>query len=242
MPTRSKWRNRNLEYYDLSNRNILWRGQRNHWHADFLETTSIPGDGSRANGTPWVQDITGAAPPTVTLGADAQGANCTSTLTSDSQAQDATIHFDDNRHFDVTNNLIFQARAQVSVLPTLVAECSLGLMGDHAAGILNTTYNVGFIIDVAGAVSCVLDDNAAQQTASSGVTMTVSTWYDFLIDCTNVNDIRFFINGANVATGTTFSYDATGANAILQPVFGCYKASGAGVGTGILQSMDIWQD
>ena len=243
MSTRSKYRNGKLAFFDPAQKHLWTRYEsRSHWHEDFDTLTTIPGDGSKANGTPWVQDITGAAPPVVSLVADGAGGQLSCALTSDSQAQDATAHFDDTRYYDVSNNVVFQAYAQLSVLPTLVAEGYVGLMSDHAAGSLNTTYRAGFLLDVAGAVTITIDDNATVTSISTGLTLDVSTWYSFRIETFDVTKLRFYINGVNYGGGSATPYAATGANAVLQPALGMYKSTGAGVGTLLVDSVDIWQD
>lgn len=211
---------------------------------DFELYSSIPDFGSRANGSPWVKKIVGAAPPTLTLAADAAGGVMTSTLTADSQKQEATGCWDDSRHWDITaGGGIFQGIAKLTTLPTLAAECGLGLIGDWAdGGMLGPTYSAGFIMDVAGAVSCVIDDNVTPQNVSAGVTMVVNTWYIFRIDFSTITGVKFFINGAVVAGSSTFGYAATGANAILQPYYGCYKVSGAGLGVAQCQRVQFWTD
>ncbi|NIO43781.1 MAG: hypothetical protein GTO41_28665, partial [Burkholderiales bacterium] len=102
------------------------------------------------------------------------------------------------------------------------------------------TYSAFFTADGSGAIICEVDDNATDSSAASGVTATAAQTKIYRIDFTDVTDVRFYIDGAHVATGTTFPYAATGANAILQPLVGCYKASGAGVGTVQCDYQKIW--
>jgi hypothetical protein len=61
--------------------------------------------------------------------------------------------------------------------------------------------------------------------------MAVDTFHIFRIDATDPTNVRFFIDGVEVSTSGQMSFAATGANAILQPYFSVYKASGVGVGT-----------
>ncbi len=150
MSTNSRYINGALTFFDPAKK-YLWtrRETRYQLHDDFDLYTSIPAAASRANGNPWVQDITGAAPPTVALGADAQGGTLVCSLTSASQAQDATAHWDDNRHVDLDAGAVFQAYAKVSTLPTLLGIAHIGLMSDNGSSFLGTTYNVGFTIAAA---------------------------------------------------------------------------------------------
>jgi hypothetical protein len=119
---------------------------------------------------------------------------------------------------------------RISVLPTLNSEAVFGLIGDWADGLDAVTYSAFFTADGSGEIFCEVDDNATDQSATSGVTALATDWKVYRIDFTDVTNVLFFINGNHVATGTTFTYAAAGANAILQPYAGLYKASGAGLG------------
>lgn len=243
MSTKSKYYAGALTFWDPAKKN-LWMGRecRYRWHDDFDTYTSIVDDGSRANGSPWVSDITGSGPPTNTLVADGSSGIYQAAHTSTSEAQDATIHFDDNRHVDLDKGAIFQAYARLTVLPTLLGIAHVGLASDHnAGGILGTTYNVGFIMAAGGAVSTVIDDNATQVTTATGVTMTVNEWYAFRIESFSKSAIRWYINGAVVGVVGVYAGTA-GANSTLQPFLGTAKASGAGVGTLQVDSVDVWMD
>jgi hypothetical protein len=243
MSTKAQYLAGALTHYDPAKNYVWTRRETRYQHRDEFDAyTSIPGDGSRANGTPWVQDITGSGPPTVALGTDLQSQAVTCALEATDEQQDATIHYDDNRHLDVSKNLVVQFVAQLSVLPTLLGTAHLGIAGDHAAAYASTTYNILFTFAAAGVCSIRIDDNDAVKTAATGVTLTVATDYVFRIECFDATKIRFYINGAYVCGTTDTPYVATGANAILQPFCGVNKASGAGVGSLLIRSFNAWQD
>ena len=244
MSTACKYINGIQTFFDPAKKG-LWtrRESRYQYHDDFDLYTSIPAAASRANGNPWVKDITGAAPPTVAFGADAQGGTLVCSLTATSEAQDASAHWDDNRHVDLDAGAVFQAYAKLTTLPTGNGIAHLGLMSDNGTNFLGTTYNVGFTIAASGALSCNIDDNATPAAISTGVTLTVDTYYAFRIESFAKSAIRFYLDGARVAGSTTFAYAATaGANSTLQPVVGVSKASGTGLGVLTVGSIDIWQD
>lgn len=244
MATKSMYQNGSLTFFDPAKKYLVSRREtRNQYRDNFALYSSIPTAGSRANGTPWVKDITGAAPPTITLVADAIGGVVENALTSASQAQDASCHWDDNRHICLDNGPVVQFYAKLTVLPTLLGIAHLGLISDNGTDFAGTTYNAGFTIAAGGVVSAAIDDNVTPTTATTGVTMTVDTYYAFRIEAFTKSAIRFFINGALVAGSTSFNYAATaGANSTLQPIFGIGKASGAGVGTLQVANFDYWQD
>lgn len=243
MATKSYYRNGVLTFYDPAKKHIWTNRMARSWfHEDFDSITTIPGDGSKANGTPWVDDITGAAPPVTSIVADAPGGVVQHALTADSQAQDATIHFDDTRYFDLSRGLVYQALMRCTVLPTSTATAHIGLTSDHSAGFVNTSYNVGFTVAASGALSINMDDNATLTAISTGLNLTVDVWYVLRIECFDLTKVRYYVNGVNYGGSSATPYAATGANLVLQPYQGVYKASGTGVGTLQVDSVDIWQD
>lgn len=197
----------------------------------------IPASGSDESGCIWTKKIVGAAPPTVAIAANTVNGVVACTLTSDSQAQTAILHADDQKVWDSGQGLIFEARIKLSVLPTDVAEIVIGLASDYAAPD-STTYNAMFTADGDGALTCESDDNTTDSGAiASGTTLDNATWAILRIDCSNESDVKFYINGVRVASSTTFVVQGP-----LQPFIGCYKASGAGVGTIQVDYVRVWQN
>ncbi len=244
MSTRAAYVGGILTHYDPAQKYLYTRREsRYHFHDDFDVATTIPAAASRANGNAWVKKITGAAPPTVDYVADGSGGILAHTLTSASQAQDATSYWDDQRCIDLDRVAIFQAYAQLTVLPTGNSIAHLGLADDYAAGFVGTTYNAGFTIAASGVVTANMDDNVTPLAIATGITLTVSTWYAFRIESLSKASIKFFINGAQVAGTQAFNYGGSaGANSTLQPFIGIGKASGTGVGTLQVDSVDVWQN
>ena len=128
----------------------------------------------------------------------------------------------------------------VAVLPTDVAELTWGLVGDWADGYDAITYSALFTADGSGEIFCELDDDATNSSATSGVTVTAGVWHCYKIDFSDLTSVKYYIDGVRVAVATTFPYVATGANAVLQPLVGGYKATGTGVGTVNCRNVRIW--
>ncbi len=242
MPTKARWVNGQLIYYDSQTFEHYGPQAPLVYYDDFVGAgnVTIPAAGSAESGMDWTTRIIGAAPPTVAGVADAAGGVIQCALTSASQAQTAGLDHDDQRNFDLSKGLIFECRLKVSVLPTLIAEAIWGLIDDNAVPD-TATYSAFFTVDGSGEVFCEVDDNVNNQSATSGVTVTTAQTKVYRIDFTDVTDVRFYIDGVHVATGTTFTYAATGANAILQPYIALYKASGAGLGTIQTDFVRMWQ-
>ena len=142
--------------------------------------------------------------------------------------------------FSVAQGVILEARVKLAVLPSAAeVVAAWGLHGTWADG--GSAYRVGFNATGSGLIYVEDDDDATPSgLISTGVTATAAQWKIYLIDCTVQTDIKFYIDGVGVATGTTFSNAA--ADPSVQPHFGMYKASGAGVGTMYVDYVKIWQN
>lgn len=200
----------------------------------------IPASGSDESGCKWTKKIVGAAPPTVAKAADTVNGYALCSLTSASQKQDAALHWDDQLSLSLAQGIIFECRLALTTLPTLNAIASWGLWGAWADG--GSAYRVGFEAPAGGLVACESDDNATDTSASSGETLLTTEYHVYRIDCTTQSDIKFFINGARVASSTTFNNAASAANSKCQPHFGLYKASGAGLGVMAVDYVKIWMN
>lgn len=158
-----------------------------------------------------------------------------------SEAQESGIHWGDQRSLVLDQNLNFQCRLAVQTLPTLLSEAVWGLAGDKNAVADTVAEAIWFKVDGSGAVVVESDDTVNEQTdISTGTTLTAGTNAIFLIDCSTITDCKFFINGEQVATGTTFDMSTVSALA-LQPYFHIAKASGAGLGVLDVDKVDVWQ-
>ena len=201
----------------------------------------IPAAGSPESGTKWTGKITGAAPPTVAKTGDGVNGLVACSLTSDSQAQEAALEMNDELMASIAQGAIFEARLSVLTAPTLNGVASWGLYGAYAAG--GSNYRAGFEITAASLIpTCEVDDAVTDTALASGVTLVVGTYYIFRIDATTQTDIKFYIDGARVAGASTFASAASAANSKMQPHFGVYKASGAGLGVISVDYVKVWQD
>lgn len=242
MSTKARWVNGILTYYDGQTHEQLGPQAPLVFYDDFIGSgaTVIPAAASAESGCNWEKKITGST--TVAGLADAANGAIECALDSTSEKQDAGLYMGDQRQFSLEQGLIFETRLKVSVLPTDVAEAVFGVIDDWADGPDAIVYSAFFSADGGGAITCETDDNATDSGAiSSGVTVTNAQWKIYRIDFTSLTDIRFYIDGVHVAAGTTFAYAATGANAILQPYFGLYKATGAGLGKIQVDYARLWQ-
>ena len=245
MGTKARWRGNVLEFYDSATHERVKRLAPVVFEDDFIRSDPvILALGSAASGCRWVKKVvlTGGSPDVAIL-VDQAGGVVQCALDNASEKQDAGLCMDDNRSFDLTKGLIMEFRAKVSVTPTLLAEVIMGLVDDWTDGLIDSaTYQVSFNLDGSTAIRVQMDDDATDLDEDSGLTAAPGDWHIYRIDATVVSDIKFYVDGAHIATTNTFNFAATGANAILQPYFGLYKASGAGVGTLLVDKVNIWQN
>lgn len=241
------WKDSKLVMYDPSEKYETISFQKG---VAFLEDfcgafTAIPAGGSEESGCLWSKKLvqTGGS-PSVAIVADAAGGIVQCALDNTGEKQDAALYMGDQRQFDVSKDLMVEFRIKVSVTPTLVAEVYWGLFDNWADGEVDAaTYMVCFCCDGSTSVYCESDDNSNDKSADSGKTAATGDWHVYRIEAFDQADLHFYVDGERVASSTTFDFsNATGANAILQPMVGCYKASGAGVGTVQVDYVKIWSD
>lgn len=186
----------------------------------------------------WFTKLVGSATVALVAKPD-HAAACT--LTSATEKQDAVLYEGDTKVWCLDNGLVVDVRVKVDVLPTLAAECVWGLCSDWVDGPDAIARSVFFTVDGSGEVFCEMDDAITDRSTTSGVTVLANEPHQFRIDASNKADVKFYIDGIQVATGTTFNYAATaGANSTLQLYMSAYKASGAGVGTVTMDCARAW--
>jgi hypothetical protein len=216
------------------------------FHDDFTGgDIVIPAATSEESGCKWSKLITTTlGSPTVAGVANIQNGIVAAAIDGGQDEEEgACLYMSDQLTFSIAQGLIFEARVKLKILPTIdgadSAVASWGLWGAWAAA---SNYRVGFEAIASGAVNCESDDTSADTSASSGITVTTADWKIYRIDCTTQTDIKFFIDGVRVASGTTFSNAAAGANALMQPYFGVYKPDGEAVGTIQVDYVSLWQN
>lgn len=162
---------------------------------------------------------------------DVAGGAVAVSLTSASAKQEGALFLGDQRTFDLSKGVVFEARIKLATLPTSGSKFFAGLIGDYADGPDAITYSAFIAANGSGALLAETDDNVTDNSVATGVTATTAEWHDIMINAIDKNNIEFYVDGVQVATSTTFAFTAVGANAILQPYIGIYKASGTSVGT-----------
>jgi hypothetical protein len=232
MSTKARYVNGILRYFESDTHETSGPVAPVSFYDDFLQPSLvIPAVASLESGVDWAKKIVGAAPPTVAGVANETNGIVRCALTADVQKQDAGLYFGDQLTLSAVQGLVFEARVKISTLPTLNAEAVWGVTSAWADGPDAITYSAFFTADGSGEVICESDDNATDQSATSGVTATNAQWKIYRIDFSDVTSVKFYIDGAQVAAGTTFPWAASAANSKVQPYLGLYKVGDdAGVG------------
>ena len=85
------------------------------------------------------------------------------------------------------------------------------------------------------------DTTTNNDDTATGITSVAGTYDIYKIDFTDLEDVRFYVNGVHVSTATTFDMsDLTAAEKIMQPYFSLDKASGTGVGDLTIDYVKFW--
>ncbi len=232
-----------LGFHDVNTQETLVRFNPIQFQDDFQGAgVVIPAAGAAVDGYPWVAQIVGAAPPTVAQVANDALGVIALTLTSASQAQTAALYWGDSLTWDLTKGVIFEARVALDALPSVSGvSATFGMQSAYAAP-ASVSYYTNFNVANTGAVSYQTKDGVNTVSTASGTTVTAgaTVWHIYQIDCSDATHVVFKIDGSIVTSTAAFA--ATGANALVQPNFQMYKASGTGVGTMYVDYVKIFSN
>lgn len=164
-------------------------------------------------------------------------------LDSTSEAQDSGVFMNDVRQFDLNAGLVVDFRFKTIVVPTSGTRVVIGMAANHNLDKDTVVTSAWFSMDGDGELFCETDDTTNDESTTSGTTLTTSAFRTGRMDFTNIADVRFYLDGASVATGTTFDMsNLTSAEAIMQPYIMCDKASGSSLGQLYVTDITIFSD
>ena len=234
MSTKARYHNGILEYYDSQTHERVAPFAPVVYAEDFLGDGTIP--------AAWTAiDVSSAGDTTPLIAADVANGVCRMPLDVTSEAQESGLTWGDQRPLILNQGLVIEMRVALQTLPTLLAEAVWGLAGDKNAVADTVAESIWFKADGNGAIVVENDDATnTNDDISTGTTLTAGTFAIFRIDCTTIADCEFYVDGAAVATGTTFDMsDVAGLK--LQPYCHIAKASGAGLGVLDVDYVRVWQ-
>ena len=245
--TNSKWRGGQLAFFDGSTHETAEPFAPIYVYDDFLgyDVAKTNGQffnlGSTADSF-WTIAATGVGGPATVKKALSV---VTLHLEADVETEDAGI-YSNTLAFNIDKGPIFEARIDVAVLPTLEAEVHIGFQGeahvadDQVAANDDIDLHAFFVLDGSGAIVIYTDDGAADNNAvATGITAVPGTYNAFRIDCTTPTNVLFYIDGVQVATGTTFSL-ASG-TMMMMPNIMVTKAGSAGLCDVKIDYVRVWQ-
>jgi hypothetical protein len=238
--TRAKWRANQLFFYDGTTYETVRPVAPVYFFDDFL--------GNVTNTDCWTVIDVGA-------GSTAQAASVLTITENVAGATDENgVYFKNDKPFNKSKGPIFETRMALNVAPTLGTEIIFGLMKDSltpgagrilVADELLVYAMFGFYTTVGAGLIPVIrtkDAGATSAITSTAVTaFSLDVYHVFRIDCTTPADIKFYVDGVGVATGTTFNV-SNAADVMMQPILTAQKVgANAGLGIALFDYVRIWQ-
>jgi hypothetical protein len=232
-------------WYDTSTYETLKATYPLYFYDDFLGSAG----GSVFGGTQIWNVVDVGALATAAIVANSSNGQFLLHLAATNEAEDAVLYqyntalADDNLTFDVGNGLIFETRINMAVAPGTGVRAVAGMSGPHDLD-KDTTANAAWFSWAASQVCNVETDDTTNDTAAAtGITTVAGTYNIFRIDFTTIADVKFFIDGARVASGTTFDMSNLSASEQqMQPYFSLDKANGTGLGEMNIDYVKIWSN
>lgn len=178
-----------------------------------------------------IKDTSSAGTPTYVTATE-DGGSFVATLASTSEAEIVTLYQNDILMLDLAKLHQVWWIAKVSGIDS-VTDLVLGVgsaQNDTEDSVATAAW---FKIDGSASTSNLLaeTDDGTNDNSVTTATSLSSTYKKLLIDFSSgLSDVRFFIDGTRVASGTTFDMSDVSAGTNVQPFMQLHKASGTGVG------------
>lgn len=201
----------------------------------------LPVAGTPQPGYPWVKKVVlTAGVPAVGGVANAAGGVIALSLDATSEKQDAVLYANDQLTWDMTKNLVYEARAALGVVPAVAGvESVFGLQSAWIDGPDNAAFYARFQVNGSGAVNLQMKDGVNTYSFATGVTLTAGAYHVFRIDVDDATNVLFSIDGTRVNPPAKLAFAATGASAVLQPYASVYKATGVGTATLLVDMIQV---
>lgn len=233
--TKAKWRGGQLAFYDNQTYETVLPVAPVVLHDDFL--------GTIVDTNLWTEVESADSSKAIALSV------LTYHLAVTGESEDAGIYGRDSKVWNIDKGLIFEARVALHVLPTSAAEVIIGVQNDsygaasqRVAGTDEIDKHALFAFIASGACVIYTDDGTVDHNAvATGITVVPDAYHIFRIDFTNSADVKFYIDGVNVAGGTTFKLNTVAA-LMVQPVVMVDKhTADAGLGDIYVDYIKLWQ-
>jgi hypothetical protein len=234
--SKAKWKGGQLAFYDGTTYETTLPMAPRYLYDDF--------EGETLNTDIWLANDAGAATQTVADG------TAILYLDATDEVQEADIGAAGNSlDWDISKGLIIEFRATQSVALAGQAEAHLGVLGEsivddqQISSADDVAEHAVFSMDGSLNILINTDDGTNQTTAyDTTVDAVVGTYNIFRIDFTNIEDVRFYIDGADVTPAAGVDMSDIG-SPLVQPAMICQKHGGAAgnLGTLTVDYVKIWQ-
>lgn len=203
------------------------------WAGTTKRTDQFDGAGiitTTADALGWAAVLTGTTPTATRFGEDGGAAKLTLTNTNESQL--AVLYFKDILCYDLANVIRCHWIIKLDAVDA-VTNLAVGLASAHNTTLDSVVTNAWFrLIGATSTTALVVEtDDAANDTDDVATGATLAGVYKKLeIDFSKgLSDVRFLVDGARVAAGTTFDMSDLTSGLNVQPYVSHGKASGTGV-------------
>ena len=146
----------------------------------------------------------------------AHGGQFALSIVAAAEAQDAVLYMGDNLQFDLQSLLKMRFRMKVA-LCTAGVELVAGMAGAHNLAKDSVAQHAWFKLPGAFTMKCESDDETNDNNDKTAITIDTGVWYDYEIDFQDDTDVKFYINGVQMAPTVTF--DMSNYTSGLQPYF-----------------------
>lgn len=184
----------------------------------------------------WDVAITGAAPPTATVG----GINGELTLahTSDAQVQIVSVFQSDVLNYDIDTIQRIEFRAKTVATLDSTTSLAFGVASARNDAVDSIAAHASFRLIGSNAIVVESDDGTTDKDdIATGATL-VATYKKFVIDFTGgKSDVKFYVDGTRVAASTTFDMSAYSSG--LQPYVQLQKSSDTNADTATIDYIKI---
>ena len=121
-----------------------------------------------------------------------------------SEKQEASLYQNDQKTWDSTKTLIYQARVSFPTLPAVASTYAVwGLWSSWVDGPLSNTQYIGFGLNGSGELYMYSFDGTTTKAVDTGIALVANTYYQFRIEIDQSGVLHFFVNGTEYTTSVS---------------------------------------
>lgn len=209
------------------------------WHDHFDRAQTVT---TTSNAMGWTKASTGTTPTLAIVNDGLAGGALKAALTSTSEEQICCAYHGDILTFPLAGIIRAKWLARVTgidAVTTLVMGLASGRNDTEDSVAINAWFRMQGSASLTAIVAESDDGTTDKDDIATGWDLS-STYHSFEIDFTRgLGDVRFLVNGHEVALGTTFNLSAVSATQGMQPLIQIHKASGTGVPAVYVTNLEI---